>query len=197
MVTTEELLSFPFELKHGPKEAKMVLDQLNKNINVIMSSSSGRVLDAAAALLGICKHRTYQGEPSMKLESTAKAVKGTSLELHPLIKDNIFDTSSLLYELYELKNDHSAADLAYAYEDAFAKGIAQLAIRAAKKNRVDIIGLTGGVAYNEHIACRIKDEVKEAGFEFISHNRVPCGDAGVSLGQALVASMKKEEEKEK
>lgn len=195
VVGSEELLSFPFDLKHGPKEAKMVLEQLNKNINVIMSSSSGRVLDAAAALLGICKYRTYQGEPSMKLESIAKAGEGASFELHPLISDNIFDTSSLLYELYELKNDHSVADLAYAYEDAFAKGIAQLAIRTAKKNKIDIIGLTGGVAYNEHIACRIKDEIKEAGFEFITHNRVPCGDAGVSLGQALVASLKKEESK--
>ena len=31
----------------------------------------GRVLDAAAALLGICRERTYDGEPAMKLESAA------------------------------------------------------------------------------------------------------------------------------
>ena len=195
VIGSEELLSFPFELKHGPREAKTVLEQLNKKINVIMSSSSGRVLDAAAALLGICKYRSYQGEPAMKLESSARAGKEASFELHPVIKDSIFDTSSLLYELYELKNDHTVEDLAYAYEDAFAKGMAQLAIRSAKKNNIGVIGLTGGVAYNEHIACRIQDDIKEAGFEFISHSRVPCGDAGVSLGQALVASLKKEDKR--
>ncbi len=73
--------------------------------------------------------------------------------------------------------------------------MAQLAIRSAKKNNIGVIGLTGGVAYNEHIACRIQDDIKEAGFEFISHSRVPCGDAGVSLGQALVASLKKEDKR--
>ena len=35
------------------------------------TSSTGRVLDAASALLGICRERTYDGEPAMKLESAA------------------------------------------------------------------------------------------------------------------------------
>ena len=33
----------------------------------------GRVLDAVAAVLGLCFERTYEGEPAMKLESTALA----------------------------------------------------------------------------------------------------------------------------
>ncbi len=56
----------------GDRELSTVLKQLETGINVVQSSSTGRVLDAASALLEICKIRTYDGEPAMKLESAAK-----------------------------------------------------------------------------------------------------------------------------
>lgn len=189
VVDDDELLKLPFELKHGSMEARNVMQQLDKNINVIMSSSSGRVLDAASALLGICRYRSYQGEPAMKLESTARLGKNTNLELPVVIKNNILDTSMLLYELYELLGKHPVSELAYVFEDAFAKGISELAIESAGKAGIDVIGLTGGVAYNEHINSRIRNEVHKAGFNFIGHSRVPCGDGGISLGQAIVAGL--------
>jgi len=189
-IDDNELLKLPLELKHGLKEARTVLSQLNKNINVMMSSSAGRVLDSASALLGICKYRSYQGEPAMKLESAARVGKETKLELPFVIKNNVLDTSMLLHEIYVLLEKYPISQLAYAFEDAFAKGISQLAIDSAGKTGIDIIGLTGGVAYNEHINSRIQDEVQKAGFEFISHKKVPCGDGGISLGQAIVAGLK-------
>jgi len=60
IVERDEFLNLDFELKHGLKEATTVLGQLDKNINVIKSSSARQVLDAASALLGICT-RSYQG----------------------------------------------------------------------------------------------------------------------------------------
>ncbi|WMW25137.1 carbamoyltransferase HypF [Methanolobus sediminis] len=190
-----ELFALPFELKHGKMEVKMVREQLEKNINVVMSSSSGRVLDAASALLGICKYRSYQGEPAMKLESSARKATERSLELPVTIKDNVFDTGMLLFELYNKlsENEYSIPELAWAYEDAFARGVSEMAVRAAKRTGIDIVGLTGGVAYNEHISYLIRDIIKENDLKFISHSEIPCGDAGVSLGQAIVASLKKEE----
>jgi hydrogenase maturation protein HypF len=190
IVGDDELLKLPFELKHGAQEARTVLGQLDRNFNVVRSSSAGRVLDAASALLGICRYRSYQGEPAMKLESVARGGKDTSVELPIVIKNDAFDTSMLLYELYERMDEYAVPELAYAFEDAFAKGITQLAINSAKRTGIDTIGLTGGVAYNEHIDFRICNDVKEAGYNFISHSRVPCGDGGISLGQALVASLK-------
>jgi hydrogenase maturation protein HypF len=189
LVDDDELLEFPFELKHGQNEAKMVLGQLDKKINVIMSSSSGRVLDAASALLGICRYRSYQGEPAMKLESIARKTTEKKLELPITTKGEILDTGRLLFELYQHLDEHAVPELAWAFEDAFARGMAELAIRAAERTGIDTVGLTGGVAYNEHISYRIGDMIKENGLEFITHSRIPCGDAGISLGQAIVASL--------
>lgn len=192
-VGEDELMEIPFELKYGRMEARTVLEQLNRNINISMSSSSGRVLDAAAALLGICRYRSYQGEPAMKLESAARNGKNTSLELVPAFRKNVLDTGMLLYELYERRNDYPVPELAYAFEEAFAGGLAKLACKAAKRADIGIAGLTGGVACNEHITHTIRDVTEAYGLDFISHARIPCGDAGVSLGQAIVAGLKEKE----
>ena len=52
-------------------ELGVLRKQVATQFNVTMTSSTGRVLDAAAALLGICRERTYDGEPAMKLEAAA------------------------------------------------------------------------------------------------------------------------------
>ena len=52
-------------------ELGVLAKQLGQKVNVSYTSSTGRVLDAVAALLGLCRERTYDGEPAMKLESAA------------------------------------------------------------------------------------------------------------------------------
>ena len=44
---------------------------IERNINSPRTSSMGRLLDAAAAILGICGTATYEGEPAIELEAAA------------------------------------------------------------------------------------------------------------------------------
>jgi len=53
----------------------------------------------------------------------------------------------------------------------------------------DVVGLSDGVAYNDHIVRRIQQVVEDSGCVFITHKRVPCGDGGIPLGQAVVAGV--------
>ncbi|WP_440951666.1 carbamoyltransferase HypF [Methanococcoides sp. FTZ1] len=182
----DELRELPLYFRHGESEREIVLQQLEIGVNLVRTSSFARVLDSASALLGISQYRSYQGEPAMKLESVAKK-SVHNLDLPVVCKRGVLDTTSLLYDLYERLDTNSVDDLAYSVEDALAFGVAELAVSAAKKRSIDVIGLSGGVAYNEHITGRICEVVKNAGFEFITHNRIPCGDGGISLGQAVVA----------
>ena len=63
-------------------ELGVLAKQVASGFNVTQTTSTGAVLDAAAALLGICRERTYDGEPAMKLESAAAAGKA---EAWPLV----------------------------------------------------------------------------------------------------------------
>lgn len=50
-------------------EARICDSLIEENINCPMTSSVGRLFDAASALLGVCLHPTYEGEPAILLEA--------------------------------------------------------------------------------------------------------------------------------
>ncbi len=170
---------------YGEKEIQVILSQL-KNGNIIQTTSCGRVLDAVAAVLGVCYERSYEGEPAMKLESAA--TKGRDvLNLQPIIHGDILDTSQMLLEIFENKTRFAKADLAFSAHAYLAKGLAALAIREAEEKSIRNIGFSGGVACNKIITSIMRNIVEKAGYNFLTHQSIPPGDGGVSFGQAVVA----------
>ena len=170
---------------HGKKEAQLIVDQLRKNVEVTETTSCGRVLDAVAAILDICYERTYEGEPTMKLESTAMRGKDV-LKLEPTVRKGILETTQLVYGAFENRNKSPKSDLAYSTHVYLAKGLAALAVENALKNDVKTIGFSGGAACNEILASIMRKFVEDAGLQFVVHSAVPPGDGGVSFGQAVV-----------
>jgi hydrogenase maturation protein HypF len=181
----EWLLQNKQHFPHGEKEIQIILNQLEKSRGLIETTSCGRVLDAVAAVLGVCYERTYEGEPAMKLESAAMKGKDV-LKLKPIVKSNILDTTQMLLGIFENREKHSRADLAYSAHAYIAKGLATLAIEKALENNIKIIGFSGGVACNEILALIMQKTVEAAGLKFLVHEAVPPGDGGLSFGQAVV-----------
>lgn len=201
VLNERELCSLDLWFRYGEDERRVVLRQLASEINLSHTTSMGRVLDAVSAILGICCHRSYEGEPAMKLESIARGGSDVNAPYFSVVfskeKDErggrdveVLDTSQILLEVYENMGRCSRADLAYAAEDALARGVACAAVHAAEKTGINVVGLSGGVAYNDHIVYRIQKFVEGCGYAFITHNRVPCGDGGISLGQVVVAGIR-------
>ena len=189
MDITEWLLSLSNKFPHGKKEAEVIVKQLKKGSSP-ETTSCGRVLDAVSAILGICYNRSYEGEPAMKLESTAMKGKDV-LNLAPKVRGNILDTTFLVNEIFGNKNKVSAADLARSSQAYIARGLAQLAVEEAMRLHVKHIGFSGGVAYNEHMVASIRKTVEKEGFKFLVHNKIPAGDGGTSFGQTIVAGSQK------
>ena len=172
---------------HGEEEVKIVLQQLEKKENSLCTTSCGRVLDAVSAILNVCYERTYEGEPSMKLESLA--LKGRdALKLNPIIRKNVLNTTEMLLKIYENKEKYPASDLAFSAHAYLAKGLADLAIMKATENNVDAIGFSGGVATNEIIVSIIEEMVEASDLRFVVHRKIPPGDGGLSFGQAVVSA---------
>jgi hydrogenase maturation protein HypF len=172
-------------LPHGDAEVEIILQQLRQKGSFVETTSCGRVLDAVAAVLGVCYERTYEGEPAMKLESLA--IKGVdALKLKPVISGNVLDTTELLAQVFENRSKASTADLAYSAHAYLAKGLASLAVSAAVKNGLESVGFTGGAACNEILVGIMRSVVELAGLKFLVHEAVPSGDGGVSFGQAVV-----------
>jgi len=179
------LLQNKTHFPHGESEIQLILNQLEKSNNIIETTSCGRVLDATAAVLGVCYERTYEGEPAMKLESAALKGKDV-IKLEPIIKSNTLDTTQMLLEIFENREKYSKTDLAYSLHSYLARGLAELAIENAEDNGIRTVGFSGGAACNQILTSIMRKAVKTAGLQFLVHEAIPPGDGGVSFGQAVV-----------
>jgi len=187
----EELIkNYAHQFKYGEMEIENIFKQLDKGINVGITTSTGRVLDSVSAALEICNERTYEGEASMKLESAAY-YSTTDLELPLIIKDNVLNTTEIVKEAVNLYlKGHKKADIANAVQKTVAIGLSDIAINCADKKGLVDIGATGGVFYNEAITNACKNHIESNEYNFIQHKNTCCGDGSVSLGQAIVAKMR-------
>jgi hydrogenase maturation protein HypF len=164
------------------EETMFYLKQIEEDYNTIMTTSTGRILDSVSALLGICEKRNYDGEPAILLEKAAFDKK--PYPLMPIIKKEknkmILMTTPLFQFL--LQNIHKdKGRLAATAQMYITEGIYQIADELAKRKNKKIV-FSGGVAYNEMISTFMM----EHGVLF--NKEIPCGDGGISFGQAYLAN---------
>ena len=101
------------------------------------------------------------------------------------------NTTEILRAVVRLyQNGEKKADIARAGQIAVASGLSELALQAADAKKLNSIGATGGVFYNEAITDTVKNYIENNGYEFIQHKNTCAGDGSVSLGQAIIAKKK-------
>lgn len=170
-------------------EANLLMKQIEQGINAPSTSSAGRFLDAVAAWLGICLIRTYEGEPAMCLEAAAIRGRPHTIPITFINEAGMprLDTADLFTQLIRLAKSASIADVAATAQLALARGVTMLAMRIADERGIRSLMVSGGVAYNDHISSEIHHLGEANGYKVLTNRFVPCGDGGVSLGQAAYA----------
>lgn len=185
--------------EHDKIEKDIIYTQVQKKINIMYTTSMGRILDSLSALFSICDKRTYDGEPAIKFESYLASKQKYNLnkinfDIDSLIyreKSNlIFNTTELFEILIELinKKQYKKLEIAKLSEEIIISGITKLALEVTDKIGIKIIGITGGVANNNEIVTSISKLLKQENIKVLTHKRVPSGDGGISLGQVVHAA---------
>jgi len=164
-------------VKLGGRELD-ILEKVTKRAT-LFTSSTGRVLDAVSAFLGVCDLRTYEGEPAMKLEAAAKGGKILDLQI-PIVNDEI-DITAIFKWLLE-NRDKPVQDLAITVQYRIGEAL----IKAALKLNPERVFVSGGAAVNEYILRGLTENSE--GVEILTPKRVPAGDGGIAFGQSYYAS---------
>lgn len=151
------------------------------NINIVKSSSMGRLFDAVCALLDIRHYNDYEGECACALEGVAKKAK----------MDYPIDMSLNPVEiLNRIKNaDASKEELALGFHMMICRLIVSLCEKYRKSDGVNQIALSGGTFNNKIITENTIRLLEEKGFDVYINELVPCGDGGLALGQAYIAAL--------
>ncbi|HJJ90101.1 MAG TPA: carbamoyltransferase HypF, partial [Methanocorpusculum sp.] len=189
----ETTLSMLEERNWDAESIQILVQTVAKNFNCPSTTSTGRVLDAAAALLGICQERTYDGEPSMVLEAFAARGKSQPLDVQIISKNDRTDilmTSKILRDVRtKINHGMKIVDAAATIQTSLAKGIAELAIRTVERTGIQKTALSGGVAINRSIRRTILSELAKADIPCITNHQYPLGDGSISYGQVITAGI--------
>ncbi len=151
-------------LPNGFVERDLIIKQ-SRARNVLKTSSSGRLLDSVASLLGLTYYRTYEGEPAMRLESLAEKGNPDTIKYPIKIenKRNIYElkTANMLKYLIDNKNSLKKGDIAAFTQKYLAEGISNIAIEVADAEHIRTVVLSGGVLVNRYISQQIIKNIEK------------------------------------
>ncbi|GFE60261.1 carbamoyltransferase HypF [Geobacter sp. AOG2] len=163
---------------------------LERGINAPLTSSCGRLFDAAAAVLDVRQAVSYDGQAAIELEALAEGagVSGTYsfgiADGEPLV----IDFTSLFTDLLA---DHAAgadtAAMAYRFHATVARAAVEACVRIAGQSGLDRVVLSGGVFQNRLLTEMVYTGLLDQGLQIFTHRLVPPNDGGIALGQAAIA----------
>ena len=168
-----------------PQEFAILQEILRKNIYSPVSSSVGRLFDAVATLLGASPTTTFEGQAAMELEFLATAAGPSRYRAELVEKDLVLIDWGPLVEaiLSDLKTARDTAEIAWAFHEALAESICQVASRLGQATVV----LSGGCFQNRLLSELTIDKLQERGFQVFWPEAYPPNDGGIALGQLAVA----------
>jgi len=177
-------------LPHGKNELELILKQSRRD-DILKTSSFGRVLDSLAALLDLTYYRSYEGEPAMLLEAFANKGSHQNIQYKPQIMRNngkyILNTSNMLKYLINIQNKFKKQDIASFGQKYLSEGISHIGLKVAEETGITTFALSGGVFVNEFITSYISNILLKEGYTVLRNHKVPPGDGGTALGQAVTA----------
>ena len=168
-----------------------------------LTTSMGRLFDAAASLTGLCHAISFEAEAALRLEEAAGEAQAAS---HRYGRDGFllpqtsqpFPLTIRWQELMrqvcrEMADGGRAADISRGFHNAVARLIVDVAARVHQQLQaadpaagLRQVGLTGGVFQNQRLCEQTLDLLSRAGFEPLLPTRLPANDGGLSLGQAIL-----------
>jgi len=169
-----------------PEERTVLRTQLTQQINTPLTSSMGRLFDAAAALIGVRKLATYEGQAAIELEQLADPDEAGTYPFD--IQAGMIDPAPVWHSLLK---DLQTGVSPPVISARFHNSIAQLALEVCQSLRdssSNAVALSGGVWQNMLLLEKSQQMLEKAGFRVLIHLRVPTNDGGIALGQALIAA---------
>jgi hydrogenase maturation protein HypF len=171
-------------------ETSAVIDMVKSGAGCVPSCGMGRLFDAVSALLGVCKKRTYEGQPAIMLEGIADGGETGSYESPLSICENriSIDGAAVLLDVYEdMKHKTPVKKIAARFHTTIVQATATAALHASKQCGLKTVCLSGGVFQNALLVQRLVPLLKQAGLTPVPHRRTPPNDECISYGQLVVA----------
>ena len=162
-----------------------LLEKMMPHMQMIQSSSGGRLFDTVASLIGVGHEHLYDAQLAIELEQLALSERGTILDMK--LDGTVLDTMSLVRSVIEqLECGESVAKISANFHRTLIYYIGQMAKQCCKERQISHIVLCGGVFQNRILLEGVIRELEE--YHIHIPNQSPLNDGGIALGQLWLGS---------
>ena len=184
-----DLPSLPVVEAISEKERAIYQKMIAQGINSPLTSSCGRLFDGVAALIGLRRRVSYEGQAALELEMAIEEDEGDyPFELEVDAGMLIFDPAATIRAVV---GDLLAETAPGIISARFHNTLARMMVSACRSMRsatgLERVVLSGGVFQNLYLTERGATLLQAEGFDVYIHSLVPPNDGGLALGQAVVA----------
>ncbi len=182
-------LDIPFVRQIDQTRWRPLAQMIERRLNSPLTSSMGRLFDAAAALITLRNQALYEGQAAIELEMLAQPsdqaypfalIDGTptQIDLRPTFRALVAD----------IRSGIEVALMAGRFHRTVAETLVAVCERVRRQTGLNEAALSGGVFQNRLLFEQTLALLQGAGFQTYSNEQVPPNDGGLSLGQAAVAA---------
>ncbi|HWF18355.1 MAG TPA: carbamoyltransferase HypF, partial [Verrucomicrobiae bacterium] len=166
-------------------ELGLLRQALDKEINVPVTSSAGRLFDAVASLIGLRQRVGFEGQAAMDLEF---AVEEGIEESYPFEfqknEASMIDWEPMVLKiLEEVRRKETVGVIAAKFHNT----LTEMIIRVSHEIGFPRVVLSGGCFQNKYFTERTVRQLQQEGFRPYWHQRIPPNDGGIAVGQVVAA----------
>jgi hydrogenase maturation protein HypF len=173
------------------EKTRVVRRMIEGRVNTVDTSSCGRLFDAVAAMLGLRREVTFEGQAAIELEAVAHPSETKHYNFAIQTTTEVFeiDFRKAMHQIAAgLRAREDISVIAARFHNTVADAVDLTCLLLGKMTGIDRICLSGGTFQNVRLTEQVNNLLTQSGFKVYLHRRVPPNDGGVALGQAAIAS---------
>jgi hydrogenase maturation protein HypF len=178
-------------LQRVPEKQIAIVDaMITRHIHSVETSSSGRLFDAVAALVGLGSEVTFEGQAAIALESAAETGVEDRYSFHLQESEPMqLDMRPMIVEVVrDVALGKPIGHISARFHNTLSAAIVEVCQRIRKEDQLTRICLSGGAFQNMYLLKHTVKDLDRVGFQVFMHALVPANDGGISLGQAAIAN---------
>ncbi len=169
---------------------------LTRQLNSPLASSCGRLFDAVAAAIGVCREQaSHEGQAAIELEALVdRRELGMHAERYASRQQmvdgkTVIDWTPLWRALLEdLSSGATSRQIATRFHSGLINTVVEMAVNLCKQQKLNTVVLSGGVFQNSVIMEGVSQQLRQNSLRVMTPHLLPANDGGLSLGQAVIAA---------
>lgn len=172
------------------KQFEVVDRMIARRLHTIETSSCGRLFDAVAALVGLGREVTFEGQAAIAVETATTNGIERRYDFE-IVEDEsaVLDFRPMIAEIVEdLSLGKTAGEISSCFHNTLIAAVVEVCCRVKRSDGLNRVCLSGGTFQNLYLLDRTVAELRSRGFGVFLHATVPSNDGGIALGQAVIAN---------